>query len=121
MRAMPLPRRVRVLLSQRDMVLRAHEKGHVSSQEALDALSKLRWSRNGSSWAIRPDLDHPKLVLTDDHGVTKVVSESRGWLATWWPAIPLVLLSILALWGFITSTEDPGRADNAPAVVTSEP
>jgi hypothetical protein len=118
---MSIPRRARVLLSQRDMVLKAHATGHISADQALAELAKLRWQRQGHSWSIRPDLDNPKLVLTDAQGGTKVLAETRSWLATWWPAIPLLLLSALALWGFVTSTEDPGRVQDAPVVSAPEP
>lgn len=102
------------MLRQRDMILKAHTKGYVSDEEARDLLGRLRWQRAGSAWAVRADLDTPKLVRTDPNGVTQVVTEAKGWFATWWPAIPLVALSVLALWGFATSTADPGRAKDAP-------
>lgn len=113
------------MLRQRDMVLKAHSKGHVTEEEALQKLARLRWQRAGSAWSVRADLETPKLVHTDPHGVTQVIAETKSWVRIWGPVVPLVVLSILALWGFATSTADPGRAQAATshssAPVTSQP
>lgn len=111
---MTLPRRARTMLRQRDMVLKAHAKGYVNEEEALEKLARLRWQRAGEAWSVRADLETPKLIRTDPHGVTQVMAETKSWMRTWGPVIPLVVLSVLALWGFATSTADPGRAQAAP-------
>lgn len=117
---MSIPRRARLLLKQRDLVLKAYDKDRITAAQARESLGMLKWQHSGEVWSIRCDVTRPSLIKVGADGATQTVPETSGWLARWWPAIPLAVLSVLALWGFMTSTEDAGRVDGKkPATTTT--
>lgn len=116
---MTIPHSARRLLKQRDLVLKAFEKDRITEAQAKDSLGLLKWQNSGEVWSIRCDVTRPSLIKVGTDGSTQTIAETSTWLARWWPAIPLALLSVLALWGFATSTDDPGRVDGKKPAVTS--
>jgi hypothetical protein len=117
---MSIPRSARTLLKQRDIILKAFRKDRITATDARSALQSLQWQHEGSSWVIRVDLDHARLVRTGPDGRTETIAETPSWLARWWPALPLAALSALALWGFVTSTADKGRVSDDQVVRRDE-
>lgn len=115
------PRAVRHLCKQRGKILKAVANGEISREAAVEALSKLRTRVRDDAWAIRADVELPVLVLTKPDGTTEVMAESKGFVAKWWPVLPLLVLSVLALWGFATSTADEGREDVIVTVPVTTP
>lgn len=118
---MSTPRAVRHLCKQRGKILKAVESGEKSRETATEELAKLRTRVKDDVWAIRADVDLPVLVLTKPDGTTQVMTETKGFVAKWWPVLPLVVLSVLALWGFATSTADEGREDVIVTVPVTAP
>jgi hypothetical protein len=104
--------------------LKAVANGETSREAAVEALSRLRTRVGDDAWAIRADVELPVLVMTKPDGTTQVMTESKGFVAKWWPVLPLLVLSVLALWGFATSTADEGREDvivTVPVTTPAEP
>lgn len=118
---MSIPRAARHLCKQRGKILKAVENGERSRESAVEELSKLRARVRDDVWAVRADVELPVLVLTKPDGTTQVVVETKGFVAKWWPVLPLVVLSVLALWGFATSTADEGREDVIVTVPVTTP
>jgi hypothetical protein len=106
-----IPRAARKLCKQRDTVIAALQNGTLAEPEATLALSSMRVRCKDDLWSIRGDTRLPVLVRTTANGHTAVVKETASFVKRWWPLLPLVVLSLLALWGFATSTADQPRED----------
>ncbi len=101
------------------MVLDSLRAEKITAHEATVALGALRVRVRDELWSVRADTQLAVLIRTTADGHTAVMKETPSFTKRWWPLLPLVVLSALALWGFATSTAQEAREDVGVTPTTS--